>query len=514
MRRRPLIAIVGRPNVGKSTLFNRLIGERRAVVHDLPGMTRDRHYADGDYRMRPFTVIDTGGYEDNTESHILQQMRQQSIIAIEEADVVIFLTDVKEPNDPVDLEILERLRTSGRPFFLAINKCEGPTREAQAYCDFSVYGLDEIFPLSALHGEGVFDLMDQVTDTFERWDPDEEEYDDSILRIAIVGRQNVGKSTLLNRLLGEERVIANPMAGTTRDAIDAPVKVNGKDYLIIDTAGIRRRGKIERGPEKLSVHSSFRAIDRSHVVLLLIDINEGITAQDTHIAGYVLDRKKACILLLNKWDQVEEREKAFGENIRKVREDFNFIPWAPIMMISALTGQRTHRIWDLINHCAENYRRKFSTRELNLILQKATTYLSPPTHKGNALKVKYVTQTRTSPPTLTLFVNDPKFVHFSYMRFLKNQFYQQLGLEGTPLIIYYKRKSPPKGWDRAVREAELKGKRKMRNLDLEENELFIAGVYQDQGEEYVVDIDLSDQVFEIDIDDVDPDGDDHDGGED
>ncbi len=480
MKRRPLVAVVGRPNVGKSTLFNRLIGERRAVVHEEPGMTRDRHYGDAIYRGRPFTVIDTGGYEDSTDSSLLQQMRQQSLIAVEESDRVIFLTDVAQPSDPIDQEILEKLRASGRPFFLAVNKCDNHRAEMQAVADFAAFGVDAVFPVSSLHGAGVYDLLDEVTEGFEEWDPDEEEEADPSIRVAIVGRQNAGKSTLLNKLVGEERSIANPMAGTTRDAIDAAVEIDGTPYTIIDTAGIRRRGKIERGPEKLSVHSSFRAIERAEVALLVIDATEGVTAQDQHIAGYILERRRACIILLNKWDLVPNREESYGTMIRKLREEFNFMPWAPIVTISALTGQRTHRIWDLVKNCAVNFRKEFTTSQLNEVLARATAYLTPPTMKGNTLTIKYVVQTGSRPPTLTFFVNEPKYVHFSYERFLTNQFYRQLGLEGTPLVMRFRRKAPPRGWERHVRQMHQRGFRPMRPTEALADEDFIAGVYTEE----------------------------------
>lgn len=485
MPRRPLIAIVGRPNVGKSTLFNRLVGERKAVVHPMPGMTRDRHYADTEYRGRPFTVIDTGGYEDEASGTLLGQMRMQSLVAIQEADVVIFLTDVHEPDDPVDLEILERLRASGKPFYLAVNKCEGRNSTAQAWADFARFGVAELHPISGREGDGVYDMLDILTENFASWDPDKEDAEkDGLTRIAIVGRQNVGKSTLLNRLFGSERVIANPLGGTTRDAIDVPITVDGKQYLVIDTAGIRRRGSIEEGPEKLSVHSSFRAIDRATVCLLVIDAAEGVTQQDQHIAGYILERRKSCIILLNKWDAVEDRQNAYGRMINDVRMEFRFMPWAPIISISALTGQRTHRIWGLIEQCAKAFTSEFSTSDLNMVLRKATTYLSPPAHKGNAASVKYVTQIRTSPPTLALFVNDPKFIHFSYRRFLKNQFYEQLGLEGTPLFIRFRRKAPPRGWDPNVRVAAKSETRK-------DAKPYFARAYNEDGSEFVQEFDLS-----------------------
>jgi GTP-binding protein len=494
MKIRPLVAIVGRPNVGKSTLFNRLVGDHRAAVHAMPGMTRDRHYAEAIYRMRPYTVIDTGGYEDSTASTLLQQMRVQSIAAIDEADAVIFLTTVTEPNDPVDLEILERLRSSGKPFFLAVNKIDkGRMLEAQAYADFSGFGLDEIYPVSGQEGSGVYDLMDAVTAHFEQWDPDEIDLGGEALHVAIVGRQNVGKSSLLNRLFGEERVIANPEGGTTRDAIDAEVSVNGQRFVVIDTAGIRRRGKIERGPEALSVHSSFRAIDRAHVVLLVVDGKEGMTAQDAHIAGYVLERRRACIICVNKWDLVEDREKAYSKTIQEVRRHFNFMTWAPILTVSALTGQRTHKIWDLVTRCAENFRRRFTTSELNLILKKATAHVSPPTHKGNAVSLKYVVQSGATPPVLSFFVNNPKGVHFSYRRYLANQFMMQLGLEGTPLFLRFRAKAAPRGWDPNARLEWDAERRPKRMLDAKGT--FFGGAYNDEGEN--IDINTThDQLFD------------------
>jgi len=501
VRKRPLVAIVGRPNVGKSTLFNRLCGERKAVVHHMPGMTRDRHYADAVYRMRPFTVIDTGGYEDSTDSTILSQMRMQSLAAMQEADVVIFLADYKEPDDPVDAEIISKLRSSGKRFYLAVNKCDKHRlADVQALADFSRYGID-VYPVSGKDGFGVYDLMDAVTEGFEQWDPNTEEDDGSVINVAIVGRQNVGKSTLLNRLLGEERVIANPMGGTTRDAIDANITVDGQPFVVIDTAGIRRRGKIEKGPEALSVHSSFRAIDRAHVVILVVDGHEGLTAQDAHVAGYVLNRRRGCIIAVNKWDAVEDREQAYSRVVKSVRQHFSFIPWAPILTMSALTGQRTHKIWDLVRNCAENFRKRFTTAELNLVLKKAVAHVSPPTSRGNAVTIKYVVQTGTMPPLLTFFVNNPSAVHFSYKRYLANQFMAQLGLEGTPMGMKFREKSIPGGWDPKVRAEAMAEKRSLRLLD--EDEQYYAGNY-DEGER-AEDVDLG-NLEAASFDDDDDDG--------
>ncbi len=442
-KRMPIVALVGRPNVGKSTLFNRLIGERKALVHDKPGMTRDRHYGTAEHVGRPFVVIDTGGYEDTMETPLLSMMREQTLIAIDEADCVVLLTEEAVPNDPIDAEIVAKLRASGKPFFLAVNKADDSKREIQAITDFSVHGLDNVFPISAMHGTGVFELMDDVTANFDEFD--ESEADDGRIRVAIVGRQNAGKSTLVNRLLGENRMIASDLAGTTRDSIDTEVTVDGRDFLIIDTAGIRRRGKIERGAEKLSVHSAFGAIDRCDVALLLIDAREGVAAQDQHIAGHLVEAGKACVIVLNKWDIVQDREN-YGEHIRKVRQEFGFLKWAPIITISAKTGQRAWKLWALINHCSEQFNRQFATSELNVILKKAVAHLSPPVTGPRELKMKYVAQTGSRPPRLTFFVNDPKMLHFSYERYLQNQFHAQLKLDGTPVRFSFKRKAEEKNW--------------------------------------------------------------------
>lgn len=448
-KRKPVVAIVGRPNTGKSTLFNRLVGERKALVHDMPGMTRDRHYGKGEHAGRPFVVIDTGGYEDTTDSPLLALMREQTLIAVQEADRVIMLAEQPVPNDPIDAEIVEKLRASKKPFFLAVNKADDHGRENQAIADFSVHGLDNVFPVSALHGAGIYELMEAVTEGFDEYEEDERSKRTGPIRVAIVGRQNVGKSTLTNRLLGQNRVIASPVAGTTRDSIDTDVRVEGQDFVIIDTAGIRRRGKIERGAEKLSVHSAFTAIDRCDVALLLIDSSEGITAQDAHIAGYLLEAGKACVIVLNKWDAVKDREK-YGEYIKSVREHFPFLKWAPVLTISARTGQRAWKLWSLIRHCAEQYRREFSTRQLNEVLSRVVAHLSPPVTSGKALKIKYATQTGFCPPRIAFFVNDPDLLHFSYERYLQNQFHAWLKLDGTPLRFSFKRKAEEHGWRRNI----------------------------------------------------------------
>ena len=483
----PVIAIIGRPNVGKSTLFNRLIGRRQAIVHDMPGMTRDRHYGKADHGGRPFIVIDTGGYEDSTNSPMLGLMREQTLIAIEEADTILFLCEEGVANDPIDGEILQRLRASQKPFFLVVNKTDSSKRAIQAIADFSIHGVDEVFPVSALHGDGVLDLMDEVVKVLPPGGSLEEAEDGST-RVAIVGRVNVGKSTLVNRLLGENRVIASDIPGTTRDAIDTRVTVHGEPFVLIDTAGIRRRGRIERGAEKLSVHSSFRAIDRCHVALLLVDATEGASAQDAHIAGYLLDSGKACVIVLNKWDAVADREN-YGEHIKRVREDFKFLKWAPVITISARTGQRASKLWSLVRHCNAQHARQFPTSELNRILRMATSYVSPPIGKGRQLKLKYVTQTGSRPPQFTFFVNDPEIVHFSYERYLENQFRAALDLDGTPLQLRFRRKAD--NWvEKKLDEAKQSGAagasgalRQPRVIHIGEDEDYEAEVFDEDGAE-------------------------------
>ncbi|MEQ8820934.1 MAG: ribosome biogenesis GTPase Der [Sumerlaeia bacterium] len=448
----PIVAIVGRPNVGKSTLFNRIVGRRIALVHEMPGMTRDRHYAHAEYANKRFVLIDTGGYEDTTHSPLLALMREQTVAAIEQADAIIFLTEQAVWNDPIDLEIINRLRTSGKPFFLAVNKADSYKKVVQAISDFAAYGADAVFPVSALHGEGVLDLLDEICRFLpETPEAKQEDPANRPVRVAIVGRQNVGKSTLVNRLLGEERMVASDIPGTTHDAIDTDLTVHGQRYTLIDTAGIRRRGKIGSGAEGLTVHTSMAAIDRCDVALLILDASEGLTAQDAHISGYIMERSKSCVIVLNKWDAVKDKEK-YGEYIQRTREDFKHLKWAPILTISAKTGQRAYKLWDIIAGCAKNYRIKFPTSVLNRILREATSYRSPPVMRNKPLKIKYVTQVAVGPPTFSFFVNDDKLMHFSYERFLQNQFRRTLGLEGTPIKFLYKKKSIEGGWDPAVRE--------------------------------------------------------------
>lgn len=447
----PVVAIVGRPNVGKSTFFNRLTRQRRAVVHPTPGVTRDRNYGRAEYKNRPFLLVDTGGFEPETSSQLLIQMREQTLMAVEEADVVIFLADVRENEHPADDEIVAILRRKKRPIFLAVNKCDSPRLETEAFA-LARFGFDRIYPVSAVHGTGLLDLLDDIVDALPR--PSEATATASdIIHVAIVGRQNVGKSTLVNRLLGQERVIANATPGTTRDAIDTYLEHEGATYCLIDTAGIRRRGRIERGIEHLSVVSAILALQRCDVAILVIDIAAGVQQQDTHIAGIIQEEGRPCIIAMNKWDAVADKEAAYGEAIRKVREDFKFLPHALIVSISGLTGQRCHRLWGLIQHCARQAHREIPTAEVNRVLQAALERVTPPVFRGRILQIKYALQTGTNPPSFTLFVNDPELVHFSYRRYLINRLREAFGFEGTPIRLFFRRKSPPRGWESEARAA-------------------------------------------------------------
>lgn len=434
----PIVAIIGRPNVGKSTLFNRILGRRMANVYDKPGLTRDRNYCLTEWSSREFLMVDTGGYEIEDSDILGERIREQVRMSIEEADAIIFLMEVQVSDNPTDAEILRMLRKSQKPFFTAVNKCDTLERTHEAW-ELSSIGVGEIYPVSASHGLGIGDLLDDLVDALPEKSAGEVDVSDEI-RIAVVGRQNVGKSTLVNRILGEERVIAAPVAGTTRDAIDTPLKIGDKNYLIIDTAGIRRRGKVERGPEHLSVTSSIMSIERCDIAVLILDAVDGITAQDTHVAGYIQESGKAVIILVNKWDAIEKEDSTAGTFAKNVSERFDFLPFAPILFASALTGQRVKKIFDLIEEIIPQYRAQFSTSDLNRVLKEAVTRHQPPVRKGKQLKIKYITQTRTAPPTLMLFVNNPQLMHFSYKRYLKNQFAERLGLDKAPLRLRLRRK--------------------------------------------------------------------------
>jgi GTP-binding protein len=445
----PIVALVGRPNVGKSTLFNRLVGERLAVVDGVPGTTRDRIMAMAEWRNISFYLVDTGGIDPIQVSQgqqplsigsadFVDQIRQQAESAIREADVVLFVTDAESGVTPADIEVADILRRQQRmidgklrpPVFLVVNKSESPARRQQAV-QFYELGLGDPFTISALHGMETGDLLDALVDSFEQQEL-EEEPDDAV-KVAIVGKPNVGKSSLLNRLLGEERAIVSPIAGTTRDAIDTHMVYNETPVTLIDTAGIRRRGKIEPGVEKYSVLRTLQAIDRSDVALLLIDATTGLTAQDAHIAGYILEAWKSVLVLVNKWDAIEKDTYTMDNFTRTVRRELNFMDFVPVLYISAKTGQRVDQVLPLALRVQEERLVRLSTSQINQVLQNAQAKHAAPSHAGRQLKIFYGTQVRSDPPTFLLYVNEPKLAHFSYLRFLENRIREAYGFLGTPI---------------------------------------------------------------------------------
>jgi GTP-binding protein len=429
---RPVVAVVGRPNVGKSTLFNRIAGGLVAIVEDSPGVTRDRLYRNTEWLGRKFTLIDTGGIEFKEEStSIPAQMRRQAEIAIEEADVIILVVDGRMRPTIDDELIAQILRRSGKPVVLAANKIENFDKiDSQLYEYYSL-GIGEPVPVSAAHGMNTGDLLDTVISYFPA--EEEEEYDPDIIRIAVVGRPNVGKSSLVNILLGKERVIVSSIPGTTRDAIDTPFEHDGKHYVLIDTAGMRRKGRIEELTEQYSVIRSLRAVDRSDVVLLLLDAPEGVTEQDKKIAGYVHEAGKGIIITVNKWDLIEKDDKTMKKFDQQIRDELGFMQYAPTIYISALTGQRVNKIIELVDFVAEQNSTRLSTSTLNTLLREWVHINPPPTDKGRRLKILYITQAGVKPPTFVLFVNDPELLHFSYRRYLENQIREHFGFEGSPV---------------------------------------------------------------------------------
>jgi GTP-binding protein len=445
---KPVVALVGRPNVGKSTLFNRLVGERLAIVDDTPGTTRDRIFADSEWNGIVFTVVDTGGIDpihggktplSVGSADFIKQIREQATIAIREADVILLLVDGQTGPTSSDEEVAQILRRNqkmidGQPFppvLLVVNKCESAVERA-AVAQFYELGLGEPHPISAVHGTDTGDLLDEVVRAFPQ--QAEEPADDSV-KIAIAGKPNAGKSSLLNRLVGEERSIVSPIAGTTRDAVDTKIQFGDVEVTLIDTAGIRRRGRIDPGVEKYSVLRAFKAIERADVVLLMIDAQEGITAQDTHIAGYILDEWKSCVVLVNKWDAIEKDSYTMDAFTQKVRQELNFMDYVPILFISAKTGQRVDQVLPLALRVQEERLVRLSTSKLNAVLTKAQDEHPAPTHAGQQLKIYYGTQVRSDPPTFVMFVNNPKLMHFTYLRFLENRIRAEYGFLGTPIKL-------------------------------------------------------------------------------
>jgi GTPase len=434
---KPIVAIVGRPNVGKSTLFNRITESKTAIIEDIPGVTRDRIYMDAEWAGRKFTLIDTGGILADTEDHILKRVRQQAEIAIEEADSILFVVDGMVGLTIEDEEVANILRRTRKTVVLAVNKIESYKKEDVVY-DFYQLGLGEPIPISASQGMNTGDLLDALVEKFPK-DIEEEEEDD-IIKIAIVGRPNVGKSSLTNSLLGEERVIVSDEAGTTRDAIDSLLTVDDQSYLIIDTAGMRKRNSIDVKTERYSVIRSLRAIDRCDVVLMMIDANDGITEQDKKIAGYVHESGKSCILVFNKWDLVEKDDKTLHKYEKKVRAELLFLQYAPMIFISATTRKRVAKILEIIDFVAEQQNFRATTSALNEVLQDAVRTTPIPSKKGKRGKILYATQTNVKPPTFVFFVNDPDLIHFTYERYLENKIREAFGFEGTPIWLKLKKR--------------------------------------------------------------------------
>lgn len=434
----PVVALVGRPNVGKSTLFNRLTESRRAVVHPTPGTTRDRNFGIVEYKNRRFSLVDTGGYDPGNDVPFAAEIREQANIAVQEADVLVLVCEVSQIDNPIDDELAAILRKSGKPMIVAVNKAESPTLVNEAY-SMTRLGFDAVVPLSALHGGGILDLLDAMFGYLPKEKVQTPVLPD-VTRVAIVGRQNVGKSTMLNRLLGEERVIASPVAGTTRDPIDTYLKRDGKTYCLIDTAGIRRRGKIEKGIEHASVLSAMISLERCDVALLIVDAERGIEAQDLHIGGFVLEAGKPCIIAINKWDRIEKENSTHGDFIKDTRDKFNFLQHALILTVSAMTGQRCSKLWSLIERCATQAAREIRTHQLNKVIHEAYRKVTPPAYRGKVLRINYAVQTGTKPPVFTLFVNDPGLVHFSYRRYLINRLREAFGFEGTPIRLRFREK--------------------------------------------------------------------------
>ena len=433
---KPIIAIVGRPNVGKSMLFNKIIGRRLSIVEDTPGVTRDRIYGESDWRGRKFTLIDTGGIEPRTDNQILAFMREQAQIAIDNATVIVFLCDVKTGMTASDQEVASMLRRCGKPVVLAVNKVD--QGQSPDIYEFYNLGLGDPIAVSAVHGHGTGDLLDACVEYFP---PEEEvEEDDDAIKVAVIGKPNAGKSSLVNKILGEERVIVSNVAGTTRDAIDSRFTNEKGSFVFIDTAGMRKRSKVDEDIEKYSILRATMAIDRADVCLILIDATEGVTEQDTKVAGMAHEAGKASIIVVNKWDLVEKDDKTMARMTEDIRRDLAYMTYAPILFISAKTGQRVEKLFDLIDYVANQSAFRVTTGMLNTVLADAQTRVQPPTDKGRRLKIYYMTQVGVKPPHFVVFCNDRRLFHFSYQRYLENCIRSTFNLEGTPIILSIREK--------------------------------------------------------------------------
>lgn len=428
---KPVVAVVGRPNVGKSTLFNKLIGKRVSIVDDTPGVTRDRIYGTAEWLDRSFMLIDTGGIEPKTDDVILSGMRAQAQLAIETANVIIFVTDLKSGVTAADMEIANMLQRSGKPIVLCVNKCDGIGEIPPEIYEFYNLGLGDPIAVSSVHGHGTGDLLDAV---FEHIPADDSEAeDDDVISVAVIGKPNAGKSSLINKISGEERSIVSDIAGTTRDAIDTTVETAAGKFNFIDTAGLRRKSRVDDKIEKYSVLRAQMAVERADVCVIMIDANDGFTEQDSKVAGLALEQGKACIIAVNKWDLVEKDGTTMDAFRKRLMKDFSFMPFAPIIFISAKTGQRLDRLFELIKYVRSQNTMRISTGKLNDILADATARVQPPTDKGRRLRIYYMTQASTCPPTFVCFCNNAELFHFSYQRYLENQIRSTFGLEGTPV---------------------------------------------------------------------------------
>lgn len=434
-----IVAVVGRPNVGKSSLFNKIVNQRLSIVEDTPGVTRDRIYCDTEWNGVKFTLVDTGGIEPRSDDVILSQMRAQAQIAIDKADVVIMVVDIQSGMTSTDADVAQMLLKANKKVVLCVNKVDRPGAEPPEIYEFYNLGLGDPFGVSAVHGLGIGDLLDEVVRELEDA-PEEPEYEGAV-KVALIGKPNVGKSSLVNYMLGENRMLVSDIPGTTRDAVDSVKENKYGKFVFIDTAGLRKKSKVSENIERYSVVRSYMAVDRADVVLIMIDANEGVTEQDTKIAGFAHDRGKASVIVVNKWDVVEKDDKTMNRIREKVVEDLKYMSYAPVVFISAKTGQRVEKLYELINYVHEQHGRRVSTGVLNDVLADATMKVQPPTDKGKRLKIFYITQPSTNPPTFVAFCNDAELFHFSYQRYLENQIRQTFGLEGTPIRFIVREKN-------------------------------------------------------------------------
>ena len=440
--KKPIVAVVGRPNVGKSTLFNALAGERISIVKDTPGITRDRIYADIVWLDKAFTLVDTGGIEPDSKDVILSQMRAQAEIAIETADVILFLVDVKQGLVDADAKVADMLRRSHKPVVLVVNKVDHFEKYMADVYEFYNLGIGDPHPISAANRMGIGDMLDEVIAHFPENGAEEEE--DDRVRVAIVGKPNVGKSSIINKLLGEERLIVSDIAGTTRDAVDTEAKHNGKEYVFIDTAGLRKKNKIKEELERFMIVRTVGAVERADVVVMVIDAQEGVTEQDAKIAGIAHERGKAVIIAVNKWDAVEKDDKTIYKFTNKVRETLSYMPYAEMIFISAKTGQRLPKLFEIIDIVSENHSMRVATGVLNEIMSEAVALQQPPSDKGKRLRLYYITQVGVKPPTFVIFVNDKELMHFSYTRYIENQIRDTFGFRGTPLKFFVRERKGEK----------------------------------------------------------------------